>query len=1297
MDEMNRERLKELTGRLRSAIRSPHHPSPKARKAQGLFLSDLKWNVLVIDNEIGAEGRPADCSLYPLLGYPDEAFWRTINPIPYYPEPLLSPAGSVKEFLTDLRYRLYRYDVDMVLLDVSLTSPNPGDQSLKEYHGFNFLDEIKKQALELGRPDLPVVMFTKHIEETPFMIASLKRGAWWYAKKEVPQDESPLPRIRNLPEIIEVMYSPWLWLEEYKQRDLAEWQGPPEIRRRLEKALDRLENDAGWTDTIDQAEFALRDPFFGEGFPANSFRHVLEACSKQRTCDLRKLIEYHYIFRRLFAGFDRIKVLKKADPGLSRADVFFVLPYKGEMEYSVQTVKIGPYAEIEKERYNFEGWINGVLDSFIGRIKAGPIRADTYAGLLYVAIGIKADYKEEEGKSPISLKRLIELALEGSPFQEMPISLEKVKEFLENLFTNVLDPFYRPAQPVGREWWRLISAYIEDLPSMLSGELGEICPDPEQIEKYGEVVKVKKLEDILGVGNTCLLQDFEIYEVDRLNRKLKLYNKPHYFEVQDASSIDTEFQDWALKRTSRLVDLRVDVEVPRGQAQQLFTDPRIGQGKRLSLVIRHPESLWKGDRLHFLKVQPHLELAAACCKAIDEIVQGCYQQQNRYWLINEFENLVSKGILTAFKALKVSIIHGDLNLENILVTLSGQNLLGWFIDFSRSRFGHTAFDFVKLETEIKTQLLSKYLSKLISEMQLQGEGEPVMRCLEWFHSFEEEGVIENSKSQPLSRFAAWKQVRELASLVLLIRHLASRYDLGGEYNWALFFYSFTALKFTNLDEPKMAAPLPKCLAYLAACAAYRKLERTDPLLAQERIFSRNLKATHSGSSLCKEQLLIEAYRENPAEQGWMLAFLETLRERDLNVDEIAMFAREIAASGQLLCWDSSYVTIDIPSTGGTGSKVPILVPAIVIAAARRLTSNQLIIPKMSSRGIPAGTIDVLESVGYQAEISLRRYQRIVSEVGLSNIAPTRELAPMDKWLMELRGRRRTRMMRRADLTVASILGKKLAIGCRRLIVEIKAGAETKMRFADRRVPEQAVRDGAKLFIEVGEKLGIEVRCLITDGNRPQGKYIGPLLALKEAVDLLKGNVDEELKQLCVEAAAEMLNLGLGWELGQARQEAEKSLSSGEAFKVFRAWLTAHGVDWKNVETRLADLEKKDYKPVLADQSGYVAGIDVDLVDKAAIRLIAPKNKIEHYMAGLEILQLGESVHKGEEIAMIYCDDEWQAEIARHLVQKAYRITDQAARRSYLKYKVWREGDVIKYASWDSFKGDWGDPQALQMG
>jgi len=289
------------------------------------------------------------------------------------------------------------------------------------------------------------------------------------------------------------------------------------------------------------------------------------------------------------------------------------------------------------------------------------------------------------------------------------------------------------------------------------------------------------------------------------------------------------------------------------------------------------------------------------------------------------------------------------------------------------------------------------------------------------------------------------------------------------------------------------------------------------------------------------------------------------------------------------------------------------------------------------------------------------------------------------------------MMRRADLTVASILGKKLAIGCRRLIVEIKAGAETKMRFADRRVPEQAVRDGAKLFIEVGEKLGIEVRCLITDGNRPQGKYIGPLLALKEAVDLLKGNVDEELKQLCVEAAAEMLNLGLGWELGQARQEAEKSLSSGEAFKVFRAWLTAHGVDWKNVETRLADLEKKDYKPVLADQSGYVAGIDVDLVDKAAIRLIAPKNKIEHYMAGLEILQLGESVHKGEEIAMIYCDDEWQAEIARHLVQKAYRITDQAARRSYLKYKVWREGDVIKYASWDSFKGDWGDPQALQMG
>jgi hypothetical protein len=50
-----------------------------------------------------------------------------------------------------------------------------------------------------------------------------------------------------------------------------------------------------------------------------------------------------------------------------------------------------------------------------------------------------------------------------------------------------------------------------------------------------------------------------------------------------------------------------------------------------------------------------------------------------------------------------SIIHGDLNLENILVGPGG---LVWLIDFAQTRLGHPLFDFARLEVEIIAHILT---------------------------------------------------------------------------------------------------------------------------------------------------------------------------------------------------------------------------------------------------------------------------------------------------------------------------------------------------------------------------------------------------------------------------------------------------------------------------------------------------------------------------------------------------------------------------------------------------------------
>jgi len=54
-----------------------------------------------------------------------------------------------------------------------------------------------------------------------------------------------------------------------------------------------------------------------------------------------------------------------------------------------------------------------------------------------------------------------------------------------------------------------------------------------------------------------------------------------------------------------------------------------------------------------------------------------------------------------------SPIHGDLNLENVLVGPGG---FVWLIDFAHTREGHPLFDFAHLEAEIITQVIAPQTS-----------------------------------------------------------------------------------------------------------------------------------------------------------------------------------------------------------------------------------------------------------------------------------------------------------------------------------------------------------------------------------------------------------------------------------------------------------------------------------------------------------------------------------------------------------------------------------------------------------
>jgi len=142
-----------------------------------------------------------------------------------------------------------------------------------------------------------------------------------------------------------------------------------------------------------------------------------------------------------------------------------------------------------------------------------------------------------------------------------------------------------------------------------------------------------------------------------------------------------------------------------------------------------------------------------------------------------------------------STIHGDLNLENILV---GPGSLIWLIDFATTREGHPLADFAHLETEIIAHVVALHID------------DPVI-FLDLLHSagYSLEPTGSESTHTHLQDFSRLQSL--LKTLHKIAFNCLANPSYPKEYHLALFLSCLGALKYRNLDHHQ------KHFLYLAAC------------------------------------------------------------------------------------------------------------------------------------------------------------------------------------------------------------------------------------------------------------------------------------------------------------------------------------------------------------------------------------------------------------------------------------------------------------------------------------------------
>jgi pyrimidine-nucleoside phosphorylase len=397
------------------------------------------------------------------------------------------------------------------------------------------------------------------------------------------------------------------------------------------------------------------------------------------------------------------------------------------------------------------------------------------------------------------------------------------------------------------------------------------------------------------------------------------------------------------------------------------------------------------------------------------------------------------------------------------------------------------------------------------------------------------------------------------------------------------------------------------------------------------------------------EFLISGYTRGEIPDYQMAAWLMSAWIRGLSRAETTALTQAMLHSGEVL--DLSSLTgkkVDKHSTGGVGDKTSLILAPIVAAGG-------LIVPMLSGRGLghTGGTLDKLESIpGFNTNLSLKDFRRVLGECGMALIGQTAEIAPADKKIYALRDA--TSTVENTGLICASIMSKKLAEGLDALVLDVKTGSGAFMK------REEDAVGLAEVMVDAGKSMGKKMVALITDMDQPLGRAAGHANEIVECIEVLNGKGPADLRDLSVELSAWMFYLGEKTKsVEEGRKLAERMISSGEAREKFKQCIRLQGGDERVIDEPDLLPNAASHTHVKSSASGKIVATNCEQFGIALAMLgggrETKEDRIDHAV-GLEFhKRIGDRVEKGEPLATIHYNSDAKLAEAKRMVAESFEI------------------------------------------
>lgn len=384
----------------------------------------------------------------------------------------------------------------------------------------------------------------------------------------------------------------------------------------------------------------------------------------------------------------------------------------------------------------------------------------------------------------------------------------------------------------------------------------------------------------------------------------------------------------------------------------------------------------------------------------------------------------------------------------------------------------------------------------------------------------------------------------------------------------------------------------------------------------------------------------------------MTSFMMAVCCRGMNETETAALTKAMIDSGNTIdLSDVPGIKVDKHSTGGVGDTTTLVVAPLVAACGGTVA-------KMSGRGLAhsGGTLDKLESVpGVCVEQPLERFKQIVRDIGLCVIGQSADLDPADKRMYALRDVSGT--VKSIPLIASSIMSKKLASGTDAIVLDVKTGNGAFMEKI-----EEAVELASEM-VAIGKNMNKRTVALITDMSRPLGMAVGNGLEMREAIQVLRGEVpvDDQLVRVCFSLAGNMLKLsGLTDSVETAVPKLQAAIKSGAALNKLREMIERLGGDTSYIDEPDKLVNTRHIVPVLAPRSGYIGAMNAKQIGLASLLIGAGRehvsDSIDPAVGILMHKRYGDKVSCGEAFASMYVNDERNLAQALDMLVSAVEIS-----------------------------------------